>query len=83
MMGFDIIAAGMLHNEPPPHGFVIDIVEKDDEPGCVYLRLYADDVLDHPESEVENLRDWLKSMLDRLNQWTTGTWTWEMAEKPK
>lgn len=82
MSSYDQIAASMLHSDPPPHGYIVDVVEKDDEPGNVYLRVYADDINNHPDSHASALATWLKSMLDRLNNWTSGKWTWEMAEKP-
>jgi hypothetical protein len=83
MSSYDQIAASLLHSNPPPHNYIVDVVEKDDEPGNVYLRVFADDINSHPDSEAYDLATWLTATLNRLNQWTVGTWTWEMAEKPK
>jgi hypothetical protein len=83
MSNYDQIAASILHNNPAPHAYIVDIVEKDDEPGLMYLRIYADDILGKPEHKAEDLANWLNSMLSQLNQWTTASWTYEMAEKPQ
>lgn len=82
-MAYDTIAESILHGNPPPYNYIVDIVEKDDMPGCAYLRLYADDILGKPESNAEQLADWLNIVLKQLNTWTTAKWTYEMAEKPQ
>lgn len=83
MSSYDQIAASILHNDPPPHNYIVDVVEKDDEPGCVYLRVYADDINSHPDSHAHSLASWLTKTLNRLNNFTTGKWTYEMAERPQ
>jgi hypothetical protein len=80
---YDQIAESVLHSNPPPCGYIVDVVEKEDEPGCVYLRVYADDINSHPDGEAEQLATWLKATLNRLNNFTTGKWTWEMSAKPQ
>jgi hypothetical protein len=82
MSNYDKIASSILNSYPPPHNYIVDVVEKYDEPGCVYLRVYADDINNHPDSQAQALAAWLKTTLDRLNNFTTGKWTWDMAEKP-
>lgn len=79
-MSYDTIGASILHENPPPHGYIIDVVEKDDVPGMVFLRLYADDVNSKPDSYAYALTNWLNAILNRLNTWTTAKWTWEMVE---
>jgi hypothetical protein len=83
MSNYDKIAESILHNDPPPHNYIVDVVEKDDEPGLMYLRLYADDILGKSESKAADLADWLNKILNKLNTWTTAGWTYEMAEKPR
>jgi hypothetical protein len=82
-MSYDIIAKSILREHPVPHDYLVDIVEKDDMPGCAFLRLYADDINNKPDHYADALADWLNIVLNKLNQWTTAKWTWEMAEKPK
>lgn len=77
---YDYIGKSILHDCPPPKGLTVDIVEKDDEPGLVYLRLYAVQVHDQPQSVVEHVRDWLQFTLDKLNSsLSIGKYTWEMV----
>lgn len=84
MTSYDQIGATILHNNPPPHSYIVDVVEKDDEPGLVYLRLYADDINNHPDSQAYALTTWLNAILKQLNSsFSIGKYTWEMAKKPK
>jgi hypothetical protein len=83
MTSYDYIGASILHNSPPPHGYIVDVVEKDDEPGLVYLRLYADDVLSKPEHKAQALADWLNRILRQLNEsLSIGKYTYEMVDEP-
>lgn len=82
-MSYDDIAAGILHGNPPPHDYIVDVVEDPETPGLMWLRLYADDVLGHPDSHAESLTNWLNNVLHQLNTWTTAKWSWQMVEKPK
>lgn len=69
-----------LDSAPPPHGFIIDIVEKEEPSNMLFLRFYADDLLNHPESEVQELTDWLNGILKVLNNpLLTIKWTWEVS----
>lgn len=80
MSSYDYIAANILHSNPPPRGFTVDVIEKDDEPGLVYLRLYAYEIHDHSESKAEQLSDWLKNMLNQLNNsLSIGKFTYEVS----
>jgi hypothetical protein len=84
MSSYDYIGQSILHGSPPPHGFIVDVVEKDDEPGLVYLRLYADDVNSKADSRAADLTQWLNSILYQLNHsMSIGRYTWEMAAKPQ
>ncbi len=77
---YDYIGASIIHSNPPPKGLTVDIVEKDDEPGMVYLRLYAVEVHDQPERVVDHVRDWLQLTLDKLNNsLSVGKYSWEMS----
>lgn len=81
---YDAVAQHMLQTNPPPHDYIVDVVEKPDEPGMVYLRLYADDINDKPDSYAYALTGWLNAILNALNNnpLVAGKFTWEMAEKP-
>lgn len=80
-MSYDKIAAGILHGDPPPHGYIVDVVENPDTPGLMWLRLYADDISSHPDSHAEELTDWLNKTLKKLNIWTTAEWSWGMVQE--
>jgi len=79
---YDTIAESILHGTPPPHGYIVDVVEKDDI-DMMFLRLYADDINSKPDSYAYALTNWLNAILKQLNTWTTTKWTWEMAEAPR
>lgn len=79
-MGYDQIAQSILHNDLPPHGYIVDVVETDE---LMFLQVYADDINSHADTDAEQLAVWLKTTLDKLNMWSTAKWTWTMAEKPK
>ena len=81
MSNYDAVAQHLLQTNPPPHNYIVDVVEKDDEPGLVYLRLYADDINSKPDSYAGSLTVWLNAMLNQLNNHPliVGKYTWEMA----
>ncbi len=76
---YDTIAESLLHNNPPPHGYIVDVVEKDDIPGMMFLRLYADNINSKPDSYAHALASWLNVILKQLNTWTTTKWTLEIS----
>lgn len=77
---YDYPAKAILHSTPPPPGITVDVVEKDDEPGLVYLRLYAIEIHDKPDSATDKLRDWLQGILDELNRsLSVGRFTYEIS----
>lgn len=63
----------------------LDVVENEDEPGIVYLLLYAHDIHFMSDYEAERLAEWLKKLLDDLNKsLSIGKYTYAItAEEPK
>jgi hypothetical protein len=83
MTNYDYIGKKILHEHPPPHGYIVDVVEKDDEPGIVYLRLYGDDINNKADWRVADLTQWLNDILYKLNNsLSIGKYTWEMSQCP-
>jgi hypothetical protein len=80
MSSYDYIAKSILNTTPPPAGITVDIVEYPDQPGLVYLRLYAIEIHDQPDSKAEQLAVWLAKILVKLNDsLSIGKYTWEMS----
>jgi hypothetical protein len=80
MSSYDYIAQSILHAHPAPKGYVVDVVTKDDSPGMVYLRLYADNINSLPDSRAQELADWLNFILKKLNNsLSVGKFTYEMS----
>lgn len=82
-MSYDSVAQHLLQTNPPPHGYIVNVVDKD-EPGLLYLRLYADDINNKPDSYAGALTTWLNAILNQLNNHPliTSKFTWEMKDKP-
>jgi hypothetical protein len=77
---YDNIGAACLHSDPPPKGYTVDIVEKFDEPGIVYLRIYAVEIHARSDRHAEIFAFWLKTMLYKLNQsLSIGKYTYEIS----
>lgn len=61
---------------------VIDIKENIDEPGLVYIVVYAHDIHFMSDHEVEILCAWLKQTLDKLNRsMSIGKYTYHCSAK--
>lgn len=62
----------------------LNVVENDDEPGIVYLMLYAHDLFYMSDHETSLLAEWLKRLLDNLNNsLSIGKYTYAIsAEEP-
>lgn len=64
---YDATAQHLIQTSNPPHNITVDIAEFPDEPGALYLIVYAHELTMLPESKVDEIVDWLKALLDKLN----------------
>jgi hypothetical protein len=78
-------AANIIHSTPPPVSINIDVVEYEDQPGLVYLVLFAHDLYLLSDSNQNAVAAWLKKLLDVLNATPLmGKYTYDVSvEDPK
>lgn len=65
---YDATAQHLIQTSNPPHNITVDVAEFPDEPGALYLIVYAHELAMLPETKVEHVADWLKKLLDKLNE---------------
>lgn len=68
MTSYDTAAQEIIHNFSAPYPNIrFDIVEYEDRLNIIVLRFYADNLADFSDNQMQSIAEWLKSLLDRLN----------------
>lgn len=65
---YDATAQHLIQTSNPPHNITLDVVEFPHEPGAMYLIVYAHELTMLSETKVGEIADWLKKLLDKLNE---------------
>jgi hypothetical protein len=65
---YDAVAQQLIQTSNPPHNITVDVAEFPDEPGAMYLIVYAHELSMLAETKVEHVADWLRKILAELNK---------------
>ena len=68
MIKYDSAAQKILNECKAPYkGIIIDVVDYEDKPGILVLRLYKDNISDFNNDQQIEIATWLVKLLDKLN----------------
>lgn len=68
MIKYDSAAQKVIkENKAPYSGIIMDVIDYDDKPGILVLRLYKDNISDFNDNQQIEIAIWLKDLLDKLN----------------
>jgi hypothetical protein len=69
MTSYCAIAKHILSSNPPPYRtFLCHVVELDEYPGVVFLRMYAQNLAEHSDNQIAGITEWLNKVLRLLNE---------------
>lgn len=86
MTNYCAIAQTVIRTSKAPYPNIeLGIVEHPEIPGWVFLVLYARNLAEFSDDQIHSIRDWLQSLLDKLNNHplVQAAYSWQISYEEK